>query len=427
MLFYCASDGERFQVFRVTNGDFSQAQQLTELKDWSARDISVARQNDRLVFEYFNRIWKLDESGRASELQIEIPQDLWQQNIRQERMRNEFSSFAISPDELLLAFRHKYDTFFMPRKGGEVRQVTFSQASLGDLEFLDDNRTLLFQLLDDGRDKLFTVKCDSTSMQVQPLQWFGQDKLAVERFTKDPCGKWVIYYGDERYSGRIAIADKDLANIRPLTVNRPVVSNLAFNPSGDYAVYATTREDVWMRELWLYDVSRDSHRKIMNDDSWISKLTWTADSKSILISRSGGIFRLDLVPRDELELEVDNWKEIFAAETDSVRVIEERTLDIDLSPEAKQDKEQPKPAEGTRQTDGCKSFRKGSKSVCIRCQRYGQYLSVQGHRRQHFGIAEKGLVNTAELRRQHLRSRRQKEFDQVYWRSDLGERHNLLR
>ena len=347
VLFYCASDGERFQVFRVTNGDFSQAQQLTELKDWSARDISVARQNDRLVFEYFNRIWKLDESGRASELQIEIPQDLWQQNIRQERMRNEFSSFAISPDELLLAFRHKYDTFFMPRKGGEVRQVTFSQASLGDLEFLDDNRTLLFQLLDDGRDKLFTVKCDSTSMQVQPLQWFGQDKLAVERFTKDPCGKWVIYYGDERYSGRIAIADKDLANIRPLTVNRPVVSNLAFNPSGDYAVYATTREDVWMRELWLYDVARDSHRKIMNDDSWISKLTWTADSKSILISRSGGIFRLDLVPRDELELEVDNWKEIFAAETDSVRVIEEeRTLDIDLSPEAKEDKtEQAKPAQ----------------------------------------------------------------------------------
>ncbi len=311
-LYYCASDGSCFQIFRAEKLNFKRREQLTDFTQWSARDISLARTSDRMVFELFNEIWKLEPGTQpASRLEIEIRQDLWQQDRQYATMKDNFEDFAVSGDELLLAFRYKYDTFFMPRKGGEVRQITSGQASTGNLEFLEDKRTLLMQMIEQGRDKLYVVKCDS-SMVARPLDWFGADSLDVENFYRDPCGKWVIYYGDKRLSSRVAVADSNLANIHPLNITRPVVSNIAFTSRGDYAVFATTREDFWTRELWLYDFARNEQRKLLNDDFWIGNMAWTKDDRSILISRGGGIHRLDLVPRDEFEFETDNWREILA-------------------------------------------------------------------------------------------------------------------
>jgi C-terminal processing protease CtpA/Prc/tricorn protease-like protein len=353
-VYFCASDGERFQIFRVNGSDYNQRTRLTDFQQWSARDISIARQNDRMVFELFNEIWRYDETGKASKLPVSISQDLWRQDKRQERMLNSFEAYAISPDDLLVAFKYKYDSFFMPRKGGEVKQISKDQTVIGDMEFLDDKRTLLIQMMDKGFNKLYTVKCDST-MQLSPLDWFGKDSLDVEGFSKDPSGKWVIRYGDKRLSGMVAVADSNLANIRPLNASRPVSSGIAINSSGNYAVYAVTREDVWMRELWLYDFTTGQHRKIMNDDSWIRSLAWTRDDKSILIGRNNGIYRLDLVPRDEFEYDVDNWREIFATTSttsDSLDVIDAgEILDITIpvvvdtlaavpEPEAKPGKEE---------------------------------------------------------------------------------------
>lgn len=334
-MYYCASDGERFQIYRADNLDFSAPVQLTDFPLWSARDISLARDNDRIVFELFDQIWKYDpDSNKASRLEIAINQDIWQQDLRQEKMKDDFHSFVVSEDELLIALRYKYDTFFMPRKGGEVRQVTDQHASMGEMEFMEDKRTLVLQMLEDGKRKLYTATCDSI-ISVAKLDWFGKDDLDVESIDKDTSGKWIIYYGDNRVSSRIAIGDKDLQNIRPLDVSRPVVTNFAINASGDYAVYATTREDVWMRELWLYDFATDEHTKLINEDAWIHSLAWTPDNKSVLMSRSGGIYRLDLVPRDEFEFDEDHWKEIFSPETvpeDSTRVIEsDYVMDIEVS------------------------------------------------------------------------------------------------
>lgn len=313
-LYFCASDSDRFQICRVDSLDFSTRKQVSEFAQWSARDISIARNSDRMVFELFNELWKYDPykllGDKFSRLEIDVNQDLWQQETRRQTMQDDFHSFAVSPDELLVAFQYQYDTFFIPRKGGEVRQITNNLSSTGQLDFLADKRTLLFRQLDQGLNKLFTVRCDS-SLVVQPLAWIGADSLDVESFTKDPSGKWVIYYGDNRLSSRIAIADPELKEFRLVGVPGPVVSNFAINPSGDYAVYATTREDNWTRELWLYDFARDQHLKLINDDAWIRNLAWSSDERSLLLSRSGGIFRLDLVPRDELEFEVDNWREIL--------------------------------------------------------------------------------------------------------------------
>lgn len=354
-LYFCASDGERFQIFRAEPGNIAAPRQLTDFPLWSARDLSIARTNDRIVFEYFNEIWRYDPGTGAAKLTIDINSDLWRPDERREKMKDSFESFAVSGDDLLIGFKYKYDTFFIPRKGGEVKQISRAQSSIGAMEFMPDNRSLVLQMMDRGLDKLYSVTCDSL-MQLSQVQWFGADSLDVEGLKLDPSGKWIVRYGDKRLSGRIAVADSSLADLRPLNVNRPIASNFAINSSGDYAVYATTREDVWVRELWLYDFGADTHRKIMNDDAWIRNLAWTKDDRSILIGRSNGIYRLDLDPRDEYEFEVDNWKEIFAptSKDGDKDLLAKNDLELDIAIPAEPDsleiieKEEPAPKKELR-------------------------------------------------------------------------------
>ncbi|MCB5245660.1 MAG: DPP IV N-terminal domain-containing protein [Candidatus Cloacimonetes bacterium] len=313
-LYFCASDSERFQIYRVKALDFSKVEQITHLADWSARDISLAHQNDRMVFEYFNEIWRWDpETGIAARVEICIDEDMWIPDLHKEVVNNNIDNFAISSDELLVGFTYKYDTFFIPSKGGKVVQIDTGQTAIGDMEFLDDNRTLVLAKMDKGINKLYAVKCDSL-MQITSLDWFGADSLDVERLYKDPSGKWIVFYGDKQMSGKIAVADSNLTNIRPVNNSRAALNIFACDRNGDYGVYVTTREDVWIRELWLYDFNTGESKKIMNDDAWIRSMLWTPDNKSIIISRNNSIYRLDLVPRNEFEYEVDNWEEILNPE-----------------------------------------------------------------------------------------------------------------
>ncbi len=342
-LYYCASDGERFQIHSVEKLDFSKPAQLTNLREWSARDISIARANDRMVFEYFNELWTYDPAlprqmdQKAAKLSFVIPEDMWRQYTRREKVKADFGSFAVSDDQLLVAFIDSHDAFLVPRKGGEVRQLTDGLASTGNLEFMEDGRTLVLQQLDRGLEKLYVATWDSLATTLAQLDWFGRDSLDVESFYRDDSGKWVVYYGDNRVSGRIAVAGQDLKDLKSLGVDRPVTSNFAINSSGDYAVYASTREDVWMRELWLYDLATGESRKLMNDDAWIRGLTWTPDDRSLLISRADGIYRLDLLPRDEFEYDQDHWIEIYAPQdsTDAIqagdKATEDESVDQDVS------------------------------------------------------------------------------------------------
>jgi C-terminal processing protease CtpA/Prc/Tol biopolymer transport system component len=312
-VYYTASDGNCLQLFRVRNMNFDAPEQLSFMDQWSVRDISIARRNDRIVFELFDQLWAYDPSRpkdqRVFRLQIDIPEDHWRESRRLDTMKNDFHNYAISPNELLLGFAYKYDAFFMPRKGGEVKRVTTDQAGIDDLEFIDDI-SMVVQKRHAGRSKLFVARADSIG-SLHELDWFGRDSLEVLSIEKDYDGRWIIRYNEGNMNYQVAIADEGLQDLRAVNPAGPVVSNFAINKAGTYAAYAINRRD-YIRELYLYDIAAGTHTKLMNDDTWIQMISWTKDNKSLLLSRSGDIYRLDLVPRNEYELDTDNWEEILA-------------------------------------------------------------------------------------------------------------------
>jgi len=316
VVFYVASDEKVFQIMRVTNNNFNRPSQISQFEGWSARNLSIARSSDRIVFELFDEIWKYDPTklfgDKISKLNIMIAEDDWVTTKKEETPQNDTYAFAVSGDDLIAAFSHKYDLFVVPRKGGEVKQVTFDHAGVETIGFLPDNRTIIFNRILNGRNRLFKVSIDQLD-QIIPVEWFGMDLYNVSHFYPSRTGKWIINYTNERNAGNIAIADSMMNNAYIIDTPRVVSSNFAISPDGTLAAFACIRDDLWIRELYLYDFSTGESRKVMLEDNWIDAIHWSTDQKSLFLSRSGEIWRLDLVPRDEYELDRDNWLEIFDA------------------------------------------------------------------------------------------------------------------
>lgn len=316
-LFYGASDKEHIQLMRSDGYDLKLVSQLSRFDEFSARDLSIARLNDRIVFEMFDTIYKFDPTklggNRISPLEINLMEDGWQNNLIRKTYKNSFKSYAVSPDNLLLGFAQGYDTFFMPIKGGEVKQISADHSSSLQMSFID-NRKVLINKLHDGKFRLFTAQADS-SIDLKPLKWFGADSLNVEDIFRDDQGRFSIVYSDYFRHDKIAIADSGLVNIRPIDTPWSVTSPFVFNKMGTHAVYCTMRDDSYIRELYLYEADTGTSSKLIADDGWLSSLAWTPDNRSILLTRNRSIYRLDLVPRDDLELDKDNWREILSPTT----------------------------------------------------------------------------------------------------------------
>jgi C-terminal processing protease CtpA/Prc/Tol biopolymer transport system component len=312
-LFYSYSDGTRFQLTRVDDMDFESPFQVSNLTDFSARDLSIARANDRIVFEHFNDIYKYDPTKlggpRIQKLEIRIAQDMWQNPIVEQDMKNDIVDYAVSDDELLVAFTYKYDNFIVPRKGGKPIQITHDHAGWANMVFISD-RELILSKLDRGREKLFTMSVDD-DLSLKPFSWFGADSLAVKEVSKDAQGRLQIKYQDSQNAGRVAIADKGSTVLRPIDAPGMVISNFAINSSGTHAVYCTWDNYYFISGLYLYDLETDTHHKMFSDDRSISNIHWMEDNRSLVFTRDRNIYRLDLVPRDEYEFDVDHWDEIF--------------------------------------------------------------------------------------------------------------------
>lgn len=317
-VYFCASDGSKFQLMKTRNGNFARAEMLSNFDYWSARDIKISRSTDRLTYEFFNEVWAYDPARAGRELgsgcfkvEINILEDQWQNSRRTSAMTNEFNEFAVSSDHLLVGFNYMYDLFAVPRKGGDAKQLSFDMNGASQLIFLKDNRTILMRRTQKGEDKLFTVKVDSVATEIKPVNWFGADSLIVESLYRDHSGLIVVIYRDRLRGGNIAWTDDDLTEFHTIPTPYAASSNITFSPDKSFAAFAVVRDDIWIRELYLYDLQNQELIKLMNDDQWIGSISWTPDSRSLLLGRGGDIYRLDLVPRDELEYDKNHWNEIL--------------------------------------------------------------------------------------------------------------------
>ena len=307
-IFFAGSDGKVFQLYRVDNYDFSDKKKLTFFKKWSVRDINIAKENNRLVFEKFDEIWKYDPiKNKVEKIQIEINEDCLKKFTEKENVTNKIKNFRISPDGKLVVFSYKYDLFAVPEKGDEVKQITSNQAGIINITIMDDNQTIFFTSFESGEIKLFKVNITDIS-KIEKIKW-SNDKNIVNIYSSQ--NRLIINYSDKKRRNQIALADSLGNNIETIIDDQFVWKNVAISEDGRYVLYAELREQLWSNHLFIYDLETKEKHQIYNYDGYMGNIFWGKDGKSAFFNRGDEICRLDLVSKEDFSNEKDNWESIL--------------------------------------------------------------------------------------------------------------------
>ncbi len=307
-VYFAASDSNVFQLYKVSDSNFKEREQLTKFKKWSARNISIATLNDRIVFERFDTLWKYDpDTKKATELEIEVGQDCYVNLVEREEVKNSASNYEVSDNGKLVAFTYKFDLFAIPEKGGDVKQITHDQKGIDEIEIMSDNQTVLFTKRVDGQLQLYRVNIKDIS-NIEKLEW-SNDKY-IDWIMRE--GKTMaIGFSDDKRKRQVALADSLGNNIRTIISDQFVSHIFEISPDEKFALYRETLPEEWTQHLYLYNIENNKKELLYNLNGRISSIFWGKDNKSAFFSENWNIRRADLLARKDFYNEEDNWKDII--------------------------------------------------------------------------------------------------------------------
>ncbi len=341
-IFFGASDGEVFQLYQVDHLDFTTKKKLTSFKTWSLRDIDVAYKNDRIVFEHFDQIWKYDpDKKKASQFNIEIKEDILENPLQKEKCNNSVKLYDISSDGKLLVFSWKFDLFAMPVEGGEVKQITFDQKGIEDINIMNDNKTVLFTKVIKGTPRLFRFNIIDIE-DIEEIKWSHGKYI---EYIRNQEGRLTVGFSTPETRGNRTAVGDSLGNdleILPLGERN---NYGVLDKEGRYFLYQVTDYNIWNHEMRIFDRETEEMYPLEISTSWFSSIYWGKDGKSAFYSRNGDIYRLDLQPKDDYYYDdEDHWEAILNVEDPKKdkkdkEDEEEKDADEDEDEEAKEEDE----------------------------------------------------------------------------------------
>jgi len=307
-IYFSASDGKVFQLYMIENNNFTERKEISRFKKWSARNLTIAVNNDNIVFERFDKLWKYNsEKGKVSELKIDINQDCYTNFLERENVKNKASDYAISENGNLIVYSYKFDLFAVPEKGGDVKQITFDQKGIEDIAILSDNQTIIFTKREEGRPQLHKVNIKDIR-QVEKLEW-SDDKYI--NWLDRQANTVAIGFSNDKRKLQVALADSLCNNIRTIISDQYVPEKFKVSPDEKYALYCETLPEEWTQHLYLYDLKNDTKERLYNHDGWIDAIYWGKDNKTAFFMEDAKIRKVDLLARKDFYDEKDYWKDIL--------------------------------------------------------------------------------------------------------------------
>lgn len=311
IIYYCASDGKVFQIYKSNIANMSDKEQLTNFDLWSPRDLSIS-DNDTIVFELFNKICKLNTATKqVEEIKITIAEDFLDSSIVEETNHNKVKSFAISPNGKLVVFNYKYDLFAVPSAGGKVKQITNNQAGIEDIVIGQDNETILFTSYLKGDLKLFKTNINNLD-KIEMIKW-SQDKRIVS-FSSFYDRIFIRYHqGDNR--NRIAVMDSNYNKVEDLIKDHNV-SSYTVSKDCEYVFYTVYDRQSKASNLYFLDIKKNESRHIHSQLSYISSISLDPANNYLFLSFESGIHKLSLNRFNEFENDEDKWDDILTTKSE---------------------------------------------------------------------------------------------------------------
>ncbi|MDA3837569.1 MAG: S41 family peptidase [Candidatus Delongbacteria bacterium] len=310
-IYFARSDSNFFQICNIAKDEIGKkdpkVKQLTNFKDWSARDISIAYKNDRMVFEFFDNIYKLDPVDNVpKKLEVNIKEDFIENPIKIQNNASTTDRFFVSPNGNWVLFKYKFDLFAVPYEGGEVVQVTDDANGIEDFVITSDNNTIYYSAFIKGELKMFKTSVKDPSKS-EMVEW-SKDKFI--EWIKIVKGKMLVYYskGDDRR--RLAMKDLKKDEFNELVPDK-YVADVELSEDGNLLLYTDVVGGLWSRNLYLLNIKEKKEKLLFTYYDWFWGLVIDPKEEFLFYNRGENVYRTDLKKLTDFHFEKDKWKDIF--------------------------------------------------------------------------------------------------------------------
>ncbi|MBN2790384.1 MAG: PD40 domain-containing protein [Candidatus Delongbacteria bacterium] len=315
-IYFARSDSNLFQICNIPEIELEKkdpkVEQITNFNKWSARDISIAYKNDRMVFEYFDKLWVLDPTDKvAKELKINIAEDIIQSPKVILNNISTTDKFYVSPKGDWILFRYKFDLFAVPFEGGEEIRITGDAKGIGDFVISDDNETIYYTAFVKGETKLFKTSVKDP-INSELIEW-SKDKI-IDKL-KIIKGKMFVFYseGDDRF--RLAVRDRK-KDIYEEIVPDKYVLDIDLSNDGNLLLYTELVGGLYSINLYILNLEEKKEKMISSYNEWLWRMSIDPKEEFLFYNIGDAVYRTDLKKVSDYHFEKDKWKEIFTPQKD---------------------------------------------------------------------------------------------------------------
>ncbi|MES2651533.1 MAG: S41 family peptidase [Bacteroidota bacterium] len=272
-VYFVSDEGnEEYNLYTFANGKKTA---LTRFETSIKRPF-VAADGSTIVFEKDYQLWTYDVASKKSQkVSIGTNRNQLLSKEQEYEVRAAISNFDASPDGKKLAFISRGEVFVSDVDGKFIRKVTNSGERALEVNWLADNKTIIFNQTFNGYQNWYTVT--------------GDGKGALKQLTKDKANNRDLNFNKSRtqavyLSGRDELKVLDLKTFESKTIVKDEFwaiqnSSPSFSPNDQYVLFTAIRN--FEQDILVHDIKANKTINLTNTGVTEAGPIWSPDGKYI--------------------------------------------------------------------------------------------------------------------------------------------------
>ncbi|HXE53934.1 MAG TPA: S41 family peptidase, partial [Tepidisphaeraceae bacterium] len=270
--------------------------QITHHTDGNLFFPSMSADGKTIVYEENFGLWKLDiESGKSTEIPIDIKSDLKDNDIELRTIQSEAESFSLSPSNKRAAISTHGEIFTIATDRGEEQRVTDTPSREEEPRWSPDGKWIAFVSDRTGRQEVFIS--DELGHQTKQISDADCDK---NELVWAPDSKSLLWSGSDHKLRKVDLDSGKTEEV--VSSDVAPIGSPQFSPDGKWLSYS--KEDHILRSrVYVMNLESGEEHMIGSDQFLIAGgAKWTPDGKKLLVLGGVGAPAMSSLNRSSMQL-----------------------------------------------------------------------------------------------------------------------------